>query len=185
MSSFNLKEWLSRFRVRVGSVVAIAVILIARPTWQSMAFGVVISFLGLSIRAWASGHLRKEKRLTVSGPYRYSRNPLYLGNFFLGTGIVVGSRSWWVFGVFVAYFIFFYPLIIRKERERMRALFPDEYEEFRRRVPPFFPSFLRRHQPSQDKFSWALYRQNREHRALIGTMSFWLVLALKILLLNP
>jgi protein-S-isoprenylcysteine O-methyltransferase Ste14 len=184
MSNFKAGEWLRRFRVRAGSVVVIAVILLARPTWGSMAFGVGISFLGLFIRAWASGHLRKEKRLAISGPYRYSRNPLYLGNFFLGTGIVVGSRSWWVFGLFAAYFIFFYPLIIRKEREKMKTLFPDQYEEYRRRVPPFFPSFLRRHQPSQEKFSWALYKRNKEYRALIGTMSFWLVLALKILLLN-
>jgi protein-S-isoprenylcysteine O-methyltransferase Ste14 len=184
MRNFQAGEWLKRFRVRAGSVVVVAVLLLAHPTWKSMALGVAVSALGLIIRTWASGHLRKEKKLALSGPYRYSRNPLYLGNFFLGVGIVIGSRSWWVFGLFAGYFIFFYPLIIRNEREKMKTLFPDQYEEYRRRVPPFFPSFLRRHQPSQEKFSWALYRQNREFRALLGTAIFWLILALKLLLLN-
>lgn len=177
-------ELLNRLRVRAGLIAAIAVVLLARLTWISLIEGVCISLIGLSVRAWASGHLRKEKELAVSGPYRYSRNPLYLGNSILGIGIVVGSRSWWVFGLFVAYFAIFYPLIIRREKERMKELFPEQYEEYRKRVPSFFPSLKKRTPPSQIKFSWSLYTQNREYRALTGTGVFWLILAAKILLLN-
>jgi hypothetical protein len=184
MADFSLKELLSRQRIRAGLIAAIAVSLLAQPTWLSLIGGVLISLLGLSIRIWASGHLRKEKALAVSGPYRYSRNPLYLGNFILGVGIVVGSRSWWVMGLFVAYFAIFYPLIIHREKERMKELFPEQYEEYRKRVPPFFPLLKKRTLPSQIKFRWSLYKQNKEYRALIGTMVFWLILAAKILLLN-
>jgi len=183
MISPKLEEVLNRLRVRAGLFLAIAVVILARPNWRSILLGVLITFLGLAIRAWASGHLSKERRLAVSGPYRYSRNPLYIGNFLLGIGIVVGGRSWWVFGLFVCYYGIFYPLIIRRERNRMRALFPQQYEEYGKKVPLFFPSF-RKHLPAKGKFSWALYLQNKEYRALQGTILVWLVLASKLLLLN-
>lgn len=178
-----LQEALNQFRVRAGLVLAVAVIILARPTWPSIAGGILISILGLAIRAWASGHLRKEKELTVSGPYRFSRNPLYLGNFLLGIGITVGAHSWWVVGLFVSYFAVFYPLIIRRERERMESLFPRQYEDYGKKVPLFFPS-LRKRLQAEGRFSWTQYRQNKEYRALYGTIMVWLVLAAKLLLLK-
>jgi protein-S-isoprenylcysteine O-methyltransferase Ste14 len=172
MISPGLREALNRVRVRSGSFLAIVV------------YGALAAAAGLLIRAWASGHLRKEKALAVSGPYRYSRNPLYLGNFVIGAGIVLTARSWWVLPVFAAYFGIFYPLIITRERDRMRRLFPEEYEEYGRQVPLFLPSFLRRHRAAAGRFSWRLYRLNREYRALAGTVGFWALLAVKALLLN-
>ena len=183
MTKASLKDILNRLRVRVGLFIAIAVVLLARPTWMTILLGVLISFIGLAIRAWASGHLRKEKTLAVSGPYRYSRNPLYVGNFLLGIGVVVGALSWWVLGLFVIYYGVFYPLIIRRERDRMRELFPQQYEEYGKKVPLFFPS-IRKHLPAKGKFSCSLYKQNKEYRALQGTVLIWLVLAAKLIILN-
>ncbi len=180
----GLREALNRVRVRSGSLLAIAVLVLARPTSASWVHGALAAAAGLLIRAWASGHLRKEKALAVSGPYRYSRNPLYLGNFVIGAGIVLTARSWWVLALFAAYFGIFYPLIITRERDRMRRLFPEEYEEYGRQVPLFLPSFLRRHRAAAGRFSWRLYRLNREYRALAGTVGFWALLAVKALLLN-
>ncbi len=179
----GLQEALNRFRVRAGLVLAIAVIVLARPSWPSILVGILICVLGLAIRAWASGHLRKERELTVSGPYRFSRNPLYLGNFLLGIGITAGARSWWVAGLFFAYFGLFYPLIIRRERERMQSLFPGQYEAYGKRVPLFFPS-LKKNVQAEGRFRWSLYRQNKEYRALYGTVLVWLVLAAKLFLLK-
>jgi protein-S-isoprenylcysteine O-methyltransferase Ste14 len=180
----RFKELLNRLRVRAGSFLAIAVLILARPSWTSVVRGVLIAAVGLGIRAWASGHLRKEKSLAVSGPYRYSRNPLYLGNFLLGAGVVVTARSWWVLALFAVYFGAFYPLIILRERERLRQLFPAEYEEYGKRVPLLIPSLRKRHQSTAGRFSWALYLQNREFRAPLGVAVFWLVLLAKMLLLN-
>jgi protein-S-isoprenylcysteine O-methyltransferase Ste14 len=185
MGDSKIKELLNRMRVRAGLIAAVAVILLARSTWVSLVEGILVTMIGLSIRAWASGHLRKEKELAISGPYQYSRNPLYLGNFVLGIGIVIGARSWWVLAIFGAYFGAFYPLIIRRERDRMKQLFPQQYEEYRKKVPPFFPLLKKRTLPSPVKFSWTLYKKNREYRAFIGTVVFWLILAAKIFLLNP
>jgi len=183
MGKSALRETLNRLRVRAGLFIAVAVIVLARPTWSSILTGILISFLGLAVRAWASGHLRKEKVLAVSGPYRYSRNPLYLGNFLLGIGITAGARSWWVLGLCIAYYALFYPMMIRRERERMKNLFPRQYHEYGKRVPLFFPNPLK-HLPANGRFSWSLYRQNKEYRALYGTVLVWLVLAAKLLLLK-
>jgi protein-S-isoprenylcysteine O-methyltransferase Ste14 len=183
MTKASLEGILNRLRVRVGLFLAVAVVLLARSTWTSILLGVLISFFGLAIRAWASGHLRKEKTLAISGPYRYSRNPLYVGNFLLGIGIVVGARSWWLLGIFIIYYGIFYPPIIRRERDRMRELFPQQYEEYGKRVPLFFPS-IRKQLPAKGKFSRSLYMQNKEYRALQGTVLIWLILAAKLFILN-
>lgn len=184
MPDFSGLELLSRLRVRTGSLAAVAVILLATPTWRSILAGVLLSALGLAVRTWAAGHLRKEKKLAVSGPYRYSRNPLYLGNFILAIGIAAGAYSWWVLALFIVYFAIFYPLLILHEKKRMKELFPEEYEEYGKRVPLFFPTLRKKNDVSPEKFSWLLYKQNKEYRALLATAAFWLLLIAKLLLLN-
>lgn len=184
MTGSRLMETLNRVRVRAGSVLAVAVLALARPSVRSILYGALAAAVGLVIRAWASGHLRKDRMLAVSGPYRYSRNPLYLGNFILGVGIVISARSWWVLALFAAYFGLFYPLIIIREKERLKRLFPGEYEDYGRQVPLFWPSLVKRRRAAPGKFSRRLYLQNKEYRALAGAAVFWVLLAAKTLLLN-
>jgi protein-S-isoprenylcysteine O-methyltransferase Ste14 len=181
----KLLKTLYRWRVRTAFFAFLLVLVLAEPTVMSIGAGALLSLAGLGIRAWASGHLRKDKSLAVSGPYRYTRNPLYLGNLILGISLSVGSGSHWVAGIFAAYFLMFYPAIIHVERERMNTLFPGEYDEYRRFVPLFFP--FRRPLPRgrDTAFSWEQYRRNKEHRALLGTAVFWLVMAAKLLLHLP
>lgn len=144
--------------------------------------GIGLCMIGLGLRVWASGHLQKEKELARSGPYRFTRNPLYLANFIIGISVVLTSRSWWMAGIFSIYFLLFYPVVLKREAERMRALFPEEYAKYKHRVPLFLPSF--RHLPRTEKprFSWGLYKKNREYRALIGAAIFWLIMAAKMML---
>jgi len=171
-----------RWRVRAAVIFIPFVLILAKPSLSSLIPGLMVCLFGLGIRTWASGHLKKEKELATSGPYQYSRNPLYLGNLILGSGIALASQSWWIFCFFIAYFLIFYPLVIRKESDKMRELFPGEYDEYRRQVPIFFPSLRPPARGGKASFSWALYRKNREYRALIGTLAFWLILLAKILL---
>jgi protein-S-isoprenylcysteine O-methyltransferase Ste14 len=181
MSKSKFINALYGLRVRVGPLLVIGVFLAARSSWTSLALGLAIAAIGLSIRAWAAGHIQKEKKLAVSGPYRHTRNPLYLGNFVLGIGIAAATASWWGCGLFLLYFGLFYPPVIIEERERMKRLFPSEYADYVRRVPLFFPRLT----PSagdDGRFRWALYRKNRESRALLGTVFVWGLLIAKMLL---
>ncbi len=171
-----------RWRVRVGFVCILIAIVLSRPTLISLLAGVGICILGLLLRTWASGHLRKEKELTCSGPYRFTRNPLYLANLIIGISVVVASNSWWMVCIFVVYFLVFYSVILISEREKMKALFPDEYEEFKKNVPFFFPMLGRTCPSNGNKFRMEIYKRNREYRALLGAVVFWLTLAVKMII---
>jgi len=175
-------QMIYRWRVRSGLFVFLAIIVLARPTWRSIVSGLDVCAFGLLIRAWASGHIKKEKELAMSGPYQFTRNPLYLGNFFLGLSIAIGANSWWCAGLFAAYFLIFYPPVIREERERMKRLFPKQYEEYKKRVPMFFPSLTPFSSGHGLKFSRALYLKNKEYRALIGSLVAYGILIAKVLL---
>ncbi len=181
MTEAKIVSLIYRWRVRAALFVLIAVIALARPTVRSIAIGLVVCAIGLLIRGWAAGHIRKEKKLAVSGPYRYTRNPLYLGNFLLGLSMAVGANSIWCVGLFAAYFLIFYPPVIMEELKRMKRLFPEEYETYGKQVPLFFPSFRRRAPGEGPTFSWDLYRQNRETRALLGSVIVWSILIVRLL----
>jgi len=184
MPETNFRRTIYRWRVRSSLFLIIAIIILARPTWVSILIGLAVCMLGLLIRAWASGHIQKERELAVSGPYQYTRNPLYLGNFILGLSVAIGTNSWWCTLIFLGYFLVFYPPVIKEERERMKRLFPEKYEEYKKRVPLFFPTFKPFFSAKQIPFRWALYRKNKEYRALIGSLVFWLILVAKLLLIR-
>jgi len=170
-----------RWRVRSALFVLIAILILARPIGRTIACGIGICAVGLFIRGWAAGHIKKEKELAVSGPYRHTRNPLYLGNFVLGLSIAFGTNSAWCVLLFAAYFLAFYPPVILEERERMKRLFPKEYEDYKKKVPAFLPGRRRLPSDGHRKFSAALYLKNREYRALIGSVVIWAFLIAKML----
>ena len=176
MADLKLTKFICRWRVRAGTLGVLGVLVFARPAWIPLLAGFGLSLLGLGLRAWAAGHLRKEKILAVSGPYRWTRNPLYLGSLLIGAAMAVGSWSWGAAAILAAYFLVFYPVVINEERKRMKALFPADYETYGKRVPLFFPSFRKASAYQNGPFSRALYRKNKEQRALIGTVIFWIVL---------
>ena len=124
--------------VPLGFLFAVLYFWLARPSWRSLAFGAIGVVLGLLIRALASGHVRKNEALATSGPYAYTRNPLYLGSLLMGLGFAVAARSWWVGVALVVMFVAIYLPVIRDEEAFLRRTFP-EFEEYSRRVPRMLP----------------------------------------------
>jgi protein-S-isoprenylcysteine O-methyltransferase Ste14 len=169
-----------RIRVPLGFLFAVAYIWLAHPTLRSIVAGSCISLLGLLIRALASGHVTKNEQLTTSGPYAYTRNPLYLGSFILAAGFAVASRSWWVALIAAAMFFAIYIPVIRGEEAFLRSRFP-EFEEYARHVPRLFPR-PRPHQSSANSFSWSLYWKHREYNAALGAAFMIAALAAKAFL---
>ncbi len=173
---------LYRWRVRAGAVSAILALVLAEPGLTSLIAGIFISFCGLALRAWSCGHIHKERELTISGPYQFTRNPLYLGNLSIGAGFAVGSGSWWAFIVLAVYFSVFYPVVIIREKKKMQSLFPEKYREYDSKVPLFIPR-LSSSSGQDRKFSWARYHENHEIRAFTGVMIFWILIAGKLFIL--
>ncbi len=136
-----MAEWsriARRIRVPMGFVFAVLYFWLARPTWRFLAFGAILIVPGLLIRALASGHVRKNEALATSGPYAYTRNPLYLGSLLIGIGFAVAARSWWVGVALVVMFFAIYLPVIRDEESFLRQKFP-EFAEYAQRVPRMFP----------------------------------------------
>lgn len=156
-----------RWRVRFGYPVAAIFLLLAKPSVESLILGGAMGAVGLSIRAAAAGHLRKHEELTTSGPYSYTRNPLYLGSAVLAAGILLAGGSWLAAPLVGGYFVLFYSLVMRREEAELRARYGDAFHEYARRVPLFFPR-LGGGAGGGGGFSWAQYARNREYQALLG-----------------
>jgi len=180
---------MQRWRVPLGFVCAALFILLAEPRPLTLGVGGLVALVGLALRAWSAGHIRKNAQLAVSGPYAHTRNPLYLGSFLLGLGFTVAAASSpWHFllfaGLFAALFLGIYLPVMRVEAATLAELFGDDYRDYARAVPLLFPRITsyRTAENSGTKFDPSLYMRYREYRAALGLLVAWSVLALKAVL---
>src|SRR5262249_4186724 len=117
----------------MGFVLAVLYSWLAKPTMTSILIGAVVVIPGLTLRALASGRLQKNEQLATSGPYAYTRNPLYLGSLTLALGFTVAARNWWIALLMVLFFVTIYLPVIRAEETFLRKRFP-EFEAYARQV---------------------------------------------------
>ena len=193
----TFKQLAQRIRVPAGFLLAPLLFVSARPTAGSLAAGAFIAMIGLAIRAWASGHLKKNQELTTSGPYAHTRNPLYLGTFLLGVGVAVGGGAWWFVALFAAFYLAIYVPVMFAEADTMRELFSDEYERYSEQVPLFVPrptpygahgshsyaaQLKRSRWRAGRQFEISLYMRHREYRAALGFVVVYALLATKMFL---
>lgn len=175
----------TRLRVPLGFLFAIAYLWFARPAWTWIAAGSVFIVAGIAIRAAASGHIRKNRELTTSGPYAYTRNPLYLGSILIAAGFVLASRNWWIaLGAIVMFAVIYVP-VIGDEEKYLRSTFPD-YDQYAASVPRFLPRVRanRTHAVPGSGFSRDLYLRHREYNAVVGSLLMMGALILKMLLVR-
>ena len=188
MAEWSRLDWpkiARRIRVPLGFVFGVLYFWLARPSWRSSTLGAVVVLPGLLIRALASGHVRKNEALATTGPYAYTRNPLYLGSLLLGVGFAVAARSWWVGVALAVMFFAIYLPVIKNEEAFLREKFP-EFAEYARHVPRMFPRIVP-HAGTADSsggFSFDLYLKHREYNALIGTLAMLAALIAKMQLLS-
>src|SRR6266853_2287286 len=176
-----MPEWshiARRIRVPLGFLFALLYFWLARPTWCSLALGGIGIVVGLLIRALASGHVRKNEALATSGPYAYTRNPLYLGSLVMGLGFCVAARNWWVGAALVVMFVAIYLPVIRDEETFLRGKFP-EFDEYARRVPRMWTKLRRGSSKEAGDFSLELYLKHREYNALLGAAAMLAGLVVK------
>lgn len=177
----DFSAFVARWRVPFGFALGIAYLVFAQPTWPLLIAGSVVALAGLGIRAYAAGHLEKDQDLAVSGPYAYTRNPLYLGSLLIGVGLVVAGAQLFLGMAFVVFFLVVYLPVMRREERNLRRHFGREYDDYAAAVPLLFP-----HQkPLKSlpaKFEWKRYRKNREFEAALGYLAGVVFLVAKILL---
>jgi protein-S-isoprenylcysteine O-methyltransferase Ste14 len=190
-TGIGFRRLAQRIRVPAGFVLAPLLFIAARPNWKWFVIGAVVAVIGLMIRAWASGYLKKNVELTTTGPYAHTRNPLYLGTFILGAGIATSSGAWWFIALFMALYLLIYVPVMMAEAETLGKLFAAQFPHYRQRVPLFLPRLTpyraaeeARTTDGARRFAWSQYLKHREYRAALGVVIVYALLAVKFLLLS-
>jgi len=176
----------TRSRVPLGFLFAAAYFWWAKPTWTSLAIGAAVIALGVVLHALASGHIRKNAELATTGPYAYTRNPLYLGSVLIAAGFVVAARNVWIGVGALAMFLFIYVPVIKAEEAYLRSAFPG-YAAYAKRVPRLLPRLAPHRTTGESSaggsnFSGELYLRHREYNAALGSILMIGALILKMLL---
>ena len=161
-----LMRWIARRRVPLGFAAAAAAMLLAAPTPRSLMLGGAIALAGEALRIWAAGHLEKGREVTVSGPYRFTRHPLYMGSALIGLGVAVACATPVVAVLVAVYLAVTLTAAMRTEEAHLTEKFGGAYPQYRDGRAPL----VRRH------FSLERALRNREYRAVAG-----LALALALL----
>lgn len=183
-------EWKERYRVRIGLAFGLLFIWRAQPRFLPFLFaGLLIAFLGVALRQWAAGCLRKNDELATAGPYSLSRNPLYLGSFLAALGFIMAATSFsaalskpfldrslffWCFLWILAESVY-WPKIL-KEEENLRGKFGAQYDAYAGSVPRVFPRRFKVSDLDFSTFRWDLYRRNNEFWSVLGYLAICAIL---------
>jgi protein-S-isoprenylcysteine O-methyltransferase Ste14 len=175
--------------VPLGFAFAVAYFWFAVPTWASITLGATCSLIGLAVRAIASGHIRKNAELATTGPYAYTRNPLYLGSVLMAVGFVIAARNWWIaLGAAIMFLVIYIP-VIKAEEVYLRGIFP-AYAQYAANVPRLLPRLTAYRDSNAvgngsdgglGSFSRELYLKHREYNAALGSGLMLGALILKML----
>ncbi|RMI03756.1 MAG: isoprenylcysteine carboxylmethyltransferase family protein [Calditrichaeota bacterium] len=146
----KLGQFFFRYRSYTPIPLLILMVLYAQPTWLSFVKGGLLVILGESLRIWsvayAGGETRTRKvgasALVTAGPYALVRNPLYLANTLIYTGVALMANFWmpWLLLLVWVWCGVQYYFIILLEEERLLELFGEAYEAYRRTVPRILPA---------------------------------------------
>ena len=174
-------EVAKKLRLPLGFLLGIAYLIWARPTVLTLAVGGTIALIGVIVRAWASGHISKNARLAVTGPYAHTRNPLYFGSFLIGAGFAVAAH-WGLLLVVIAFWALVYAPTMERERANLRERFPDAYDKYSSNVPAFVPRVTpwKDEESEEGGFSADLYMKHGEWKAGITYLLVMGWLALRV-----
>jgi protein-S-isoprenylcysteine O-methyltransferase Ste14 len=173
----TVADFFARWRVRLSYPLAAIVLFFARPTPLSILLGALVGLVGLAIRALAAGYLHKQEVLTVTGPYAYTRNPLYLGSSLLALGAAIAMHSVISAILLLLYFSLVYSFVMRREENELRAKHGATFDSYAAAVSLFFPRLTPPpHAAPAATFSWAQYKKNHEYQAALGFLLLLLLL---------
>jgi protein-S-isoprenylcysteine O-methyltransferase Ste14 len=170
-----------RVRVPLGFAFAALYLCLARPTPAFMALSLILVIPGLWLRAYASGYVKKNTELAVTGPYAFTRNPLYLGSMLIAFGFALAARSLWIALALAVLFAVIYIPVIRSEEAFLRSTF-SAFDAYAANVPRLLPRLTpaRSSKSERGAFSPELYRKHREYNALMGAVAIYAALSLRI-----
>jgi protein-S-isoprenylcysteine O-methyltransferase Ste14 len=175
-----------RIRVPLGFAFAAVFLWLARPTGKTMLLSLLLVVPGVWLRAYAAGYVRKNAELTFTGPYAYTRNPLYLGSMLIAFGFAAAAGSWVILIALTTLFAAIYIPTIQSEEAYLREHFAG-FNDYSTKVPRLLPrltpaTFPANQNASGGRFSWQQWQHHREYNALMGAGAIYLALAVRLFL---
>lgn len=178
-----------RIRVPLGFVAAVVYLwqlVLHKPSLAPILWSLLLVLPGLWLRGYAAGYVKKNRELTITGPYAHLRNPLYLGSILIASGFAVALMSWQFAVALVVFFLLIYVPVIASEEAFLRDTFL-EFEWYCARVPRLIPRITPVRAPDGNRgqsgsFSFELYRRHREYNSAIGVILLYCSLLLGMLL---
>ena len=124
--------------------------------------GISIILLGVGIRVSSTKHIgrriptmkKKGKELVRTGPYAIVRNPLYIGNIMIATGLSILSGFIWLIPVLILYFFILNHFVVLYEEKKLLSRWGDEYQTYLNEVPRWMPRVRESHGVKISGFTW-------------------------------
>ena len=168
----KLRRALLKLRVPLGLLAVAGIVWFADPRWLLPGF--LVSMFGEAIQLWCFASLDKGRTLASQGPYAFTRNPMYLGRYFIVLGALMLLGRWWLLVLFTAVYYFYMVNRVRREEEFLRGALGAPYAEYLGTVNRFLPGAP----PSGSSawfWDWRLLRRNHGPANLAATLLFWVL----------
>ena len=172
----KIRNILVKLRLPIGILLFLILLTLLKPAWFFP--GLLVSVLGEALQIWCMATIKTKKSLTVTGPYMFVRNPMYIGRYFLILGILMMTGSILLMMIATAIYYFYMVNRVNREEKILSELFGEDYEQFRRDVPPYLPTFKRFDKNQIRSFNAESIKQNNVMTNMIATGACYIVLFL-------
>jgi protein-S-isoprenylcysteine O-methyltransferase Ste14 len=111
--------------------------------WFVWTLGIPLLLFGIFLRTWSQQHLhyrlKVHKTLTITGPYSFVRNPMYIGNVLICLGATVISELLWLVPITFLYCLGIYSFVARWEEAHLLKKYGESYRRYKSEVPRWLP----------------------------------------------
>ncbi|MBF0478048.1 MAG: isoprenylcysteine carboxylmethyltransferase family protein [Candidatus Omnitrophica bacterium] len=173
------------FKLRFAIVYPFAIyaVFFTHPDAQSISQGIGFVVLGLLTRLWSNGYAIKLEKLTTSGPYAHIRHPLYFGTSLVLIGFIIMLKMYLVGILFFIVVVSVYFRTIKQEEQMLEDKFKDDYLDYKKKVPAFYPAVLAYSKGEKWPFSFERLMRSKEYKSAIWVIIFIIFIYLKTILL--
>ena len=175
----KLRKFLGKLRVPLCIAIFILLLLLIKP--DLLLAGFLVSLLGELIQIWCFASLEKNRTLTVRGLYCLTRNPMYLGRFFLILGALIAIGNIWIIAIFCVVYYFYMVNRVKREEAVLHSVFGQDYDSYCAKVHRFLPSTKMFRWSSLMYFNWRLLKENHGHWNILAMLFCYLLFYLSTL----
>lgn len=177
---FKVRKTLQWWRVPLMAALVLTGIYAIPKTSILLYVGMVVTLFGEYFQLWAASQLKKDKVLSSSGPYAHVRNPMYFGRFHVLLGFTFMIQNYILIGIYVLVFAYYVSTRVGREEARLREIFGEDYINYCKEVPRFFPRFKAYSKTSGKTWQWSQIVANHEYLNLVAIIFVYAVIMLKL-----